>query len=254
MASQDATSASKITIDAHLTDQFHQSSRHTLGQVDLNATNTHHQHHQNHHSPTSPSQSNEANRSNSAAKNDQVDSYYEQTMHLMQDQLQDLQLNEPSIPQLKHWTEVMYECNEIVLEDWAIAGGSDYGQLHYFITTGDILLEIDGQRIAGLTRADVLRMIGKHAVHSIKAVSSSSSFGLPIDLKEYLSRRFVRGSIDHDLQANIRDNVYLRTVPCTTRPPRPNEVCPFYLFFIPFLILCVELLLPIRWMVWTTSL
>jgi hypothetical protein len=161
---------------------------------------------------------------NLSSANDQVDSYYEQTLSLMQNQLQDFQLNEPSIPQLKHWTEVMYECNELVLEDWAIAGGSDYGQLHYFITTGDILLEIDGQRIAGLTRADVLRLISKQSSHSIKAVSSSSSFGLPIDLKEYLSRRFVRGSIDHDLQANIRDNVYLRTVPCTTRPPRSNEV------------------------------
>lgn len=169
---------------------------------------------------------------NSPSDNTQTDplnSYYDEALP---DQLQQMHLNEPSIPQLKHWSEVLYECSEIPLEDWAIAGGSDYGQLHYFITTGDILLEIDGQKIAGLTRADVLRLIVQQPNHAIQAVSSSSSFGLPIDLKEYLSRRFVRGSIDHDLQATIRDNVYLRTVPCTTRPPRSNEVSPFWKDFL----------------------
>ena len=30
--------------------------------------------------------------------------------------------------------------------------------------------------------------------------------------------------MDHELQNTIRDNLYLRTVPVTTRAPRPNEV------------------------------
>lgn len=37
---------------------------------------------------------------------------------------------------------------------------------------------------------------------------------LPRDLKQYLAARFQKGSVDHDLQQTIRDNLYLRTVPC----------------------------------------
>ena len=73
----------------------------------------------------------------------------------------------------------------------------------------------------------MLSLIRTKQYHYIKAVSSSSSFDLPIDLKDYLSRRFARGSIDHELQSIIRDNVYVRTVPCTTRLPKPNEVKAF---------------------------
>jgi hypothetical protein len=39
-----------------------------------------------------------------------------------------------------------------------------------------------------------------------------------------LNARFQKGSIDHDLQNTIRDNLYLRTVPVTTRTPRDGEV------------------------------
>ncbi|CAL4060667.1 unnamed protein product, partial [Meganyctiphanes norvegica] len=44
------------------------------------------------------------------------------------------------------------------------------------------------------------------------------------DLRQYLNTRFVKGSVDHELQNSIRDNVYLRTVPVTTRSPRQGEV------------------------------
>ena len=126
--------------------------------------------------------------------------------------------------QLKHWGKSTYECMEFQLFEFNIAGGSDYGQLFYFVDSGDVLLELDGHKISGYTRNDVLNLIRKQQYHFIRAVSSSSSFGLPIDLKEYLSRRFVRASIDHELQSTIRDNIYIRTVPCTTRLPKPNEV------------------------------
>ncbi|KAA0186624.1 hypothetical protein HAZT_HAZT006203, partial [Hyalella azteca] len=44
------------------------------------------------------------------------------------------------------------------------------------------------------------------------------------DLRQYLNTRFPKGGVDHDLQNTIRDNVYLRTVPVTTRTPRPGEL------------------------------
>jgi len=34
------------------------------------------------------------------------------------------------------------------------------------------------------------------------------------DLQEFLNRRFQKGSVDHDLQQTIRNNIYKRTVPC----------------------------------------
>ncbi|KTF82334.1 hypothetical protein cypCar_00016221 [Cyprinus carpio] len=44
------------------------------------------------------------------------------------------------------------------------------------------------------------------------------------DLRHYLNLRFQKGSLDHELQQIIRDNLYLRTVPCTTRQPKEGEV------------------------------
>ncbi|XP_016135436.1 membrane-associated guanylate kinase, WW and PDZ domain-containing protein 2-like [Sinocyclocheilus grahami] len=44
------------------------------------------------------------------------------------------------------------------------------------------------------------------------------------DLRQYLNLRFQKGSLDHELQQIIRDNLYLRTVPCTTRQPKEGEV------------------------------
>ena len=43
------------------------------------------------------------------------------------------------------------------------------------------------------------------------------------DLRQYLNARFPKGGVDHELQNTIRDNLYLRTVPVTTRVPRPEE-------------------------------
>ncbi|XP_077368141.1 membrane-associated guanylate kinase, WW and PDZ domain-containing protein 3a isoform X2 [Festucalex cinctus] len=47
---------------------------------------------------------------------------------------------------------------------------------------------------------------------------------LNADLHHYLSLQFQKGSLDHKLQQVIRDNLYLRTIPCTTRQPREGEV------------------------------
>ena len=50
------------------------------------------------------------------------------------------------------------------------------------------------------------------------------SGSLTRDLRQYLNTRFQKGSVDHELQNTIRDNVYLRTVPVTTRAPRQGEL------------------------------
>ena len=47
---------------------------------------------------------------------------------------------------------------------------------------------------------------------------------MPYELRQYLDERFQKGSIDYDLQQIIRENVYMRTVPCTTRLPRQGEI------------------------------
>ncbi len=42
---------------------------------------------------------------------------------------------------------------------------------------------------------------------------------LNTDLRHYLSLQFQKGSLDHKLQQIIRDNLYLRTIPCKCRVP-----------------------------------
>ncbi|GFY73103.1 membrane-associated guanylate kinase, WW and PDZ domain-containing protein 1 [Trichonephila inaurata madagascariensis] len=44
------------------------------------------------------------------------------------------------------------------------------------------------------------------------------------DLRQHLNTRFPKNSPDCELQNTVRDNLYLRTVPCTTRPPRDGEI------------------------------
>uniref|UniRef100_A0AAQ4PHS5 WW domain-containing protein n=1 Tax=Gasterosteus aculeatus aculeatus TaxID=481459 RepID=A0AAQ4PHS5_GASAC len=56
----------------------------------------------------------------------------------------------------------------------------------------------------------------------IKTVSPGSS--LCKDLRLYLSKCFTPGSMDSQLQQLIRENLYLRAVPCTTRQPRDGEI------------------------------
>lgn len=132
-----------------------------------------------------------------------------------------LSSNLSSLSQMKHWTEAIYEVKGLHLEDFNIAGGSDYGQFPYLSDSGDILLEINSQRVAGLTRTDVIDLIKSTRLVDVKAVSSNSS--LPIDLRSYMSHRFLRESIDHDLQSSINENLYMRTIPSSDRPLRPND-------------------------------
>ncbi len=48
------------------------------------------------------------------------------------------------------------------------------------------------------------------------------------DLRIYLNTRFQKNSLDHDLQQTIRDNLYMRTVPCKllfTFLPKLKIIC-----------------------------
>uniref|UniRef100_A0A3P8VB61 Membrane-associated guanylate kinase, WW and PDZ domain-containing protein 3-like n=1 Tax=Cynoglossus semilaevis TaxID=244447 RepID=A0A3P8VB61_CYNSE len=83
-------------------------------------------------------------------------------------------------------------------------------------TVGDIILEIGGTPVLGMTLGDV-RGVLNSCPHPIRIKT-----GLGIWL--YLSKCFTPGSMDSQLQQLIRENLYLRAVPCTTRQPRDGEI------------------------------
>ncbi|XP_052067223.1 membrane-associated guanylate kinase, WW and PDZ domain-containing protein 2-like isoform X2 [Mytilus californianus] len=144
--------------------------------------------------------------------------------------------------QQKHWSQRIQETVVSALPEGEfgihLKGGADNGQFCYIselklsqltfhngkLYVDDIILEIQGQKIAGYTLRDAtiwLKQVGQNgAPIMVKTVKIGL---LPRDLKQYLAARFQKGSVDHDLQQTIRDNLYLRTVPCTTRKPRPKE-------------------------------
>ncbi|XP_060759805.1 membrane-associated guanylate kinase, WW and PDZ domain-containing protein 2a isoform X4 [Neoarius graeffei] len=88
---------------------------------------------------------------------------------------------------------------------------------------GELLLEVNDTPVAGLTTRDVLAVL-KHCKDPVRLKCVKTGGVVDKDLRLYLSLRFQKGSLDHELQQIIRDNLYLRTVPCTTRPPKEGEV------------------------------
>uniref|UniRef100_A0A3Q2XBK5 Membrane-associated guanylate kinase, WW and PDZ domain-containing protein 3 n=1 Tax=Hippocampus comes TaxID=109280 RepID=A0A3Q2XBK5_HIPCM len=94
------------------------------------------------------------------------------------------------------------------------------GKLPYY---GDVLLEVNGTPVSGLTNRDTLAVI-RHFREPVRLKTVKPGKVLNTDLRHYLSLQFQKGSVDHKLQQIIRDNLYLRTIPCTTRLPRDGEV------------------------------
>ncbi|XP_026516806.1 membrane-associated guanylate kinase, WW and PDZ domain-containing protein 3 isoform X3 [Terrapene carolina triunguis] len=88
---------------------------------------------------------------------------------------------------------------------------------------GDVLLEVNGTPVSGLTHRDTLAVI-RHFREPVRLKTARPGKVINKDLRHYLSLQFQKGSIDHKLQQVIRDNLYLRTIPCTTRAPRDGEV------------------------------
>ncbi|XP_040424143.1 membrane-associated guanylate kinase, WW and PDZ domain-containing protein 1 isoform X13 [Cygnus olor] len=118
---------------------------------------------------------------------------------------------------------------------FVLLGGAEHGEFPYAgavvaagggeeaLSEGELLLEVQGVRVSGLPRYDVLEVIRScREPIVVKAVRQGSR--LNKDLRHYLNQRFQKGSPDHDLQQTIRDNLYRHAVPCTTRPPREGEV------------------------------
>uniref|UniRef100_A0A6G1SQU6 Membrane-associated guanylate kinase, WW and PDZ domain-containing protein 3 n=1 Tax=Aceria tosichella TaxID=561515 RepID=A0A6G1SQU6_9ACAR len=126
--------------------------------------------------------------------------------------------------QLPHWTEAIYELNNAILESSSLAGGSDNGQFIYIIGSGDIILELDHIKVSGFTLVEFNKLVESKQFHLLKAVQTKHSHGLTLDLREYLNLSFPKNSKDKQLQNIIRENIYRRTIPCTTRPPRLGEV------------------------------
>ncbi|XP_029911726.1 membrane-associated guanylate kinase, WW and PDZ domain-containing protein 2 isoform X2 [Myripristis murdjan] len=112
----------------------------------------------------------------------------------------------------------------------AIGGGADYGEFPFVtsapgggLTVGDVILEIGGTPVLGMTLGDV-RGVLNSCPHPIRIKTVSPGSTLCKDLRLYLSKCFTPGSMDSQLQQVIRENLYLRAVPCTTRQPRDGEI------------------------------
>ncbi|KAK5864136.1 hypothetical protein PBY51_001099 [Eleginops maclovinus] len=112
----------------------------------------------------------------------------------------------------------------------SVGGGADYGEFPFVtsapgggLTVGDIILEIGGTPVLGMTLGDV-RGVLNSCPHPIRIKTVAPGSSLCKDLRLYLSKCFTPGSVDSQLQQVIRENLYLRAVPCTTRQPRDGEI------------------------------
>lgn len=119
-----------------------------------------------------------------------------------------------------------------------MTGGADFGEFPYLgelkqeriryqqgkLHQDDIILDVQGQKVAGFTQRDVVLWL-KHCSKNGNPVTLQcvKAGYLTKDLKQFLAGGFQKGSLDHELQNTIRDNLYMRTVPCTTRQPRDGE-------------------------------
>ncbi|KAM9823924.1 membrane-associated guanylate kinase, WW and PDZ domain-containing protein 2a [Neosynchiropus ocellatus] len=139
-----------------------------------------------------------------------------------------------------HWTDRVHESvlarsprGEPGLE---LRGGAENGQFPLIAEPGTgtgtgtgvrdrdrLLLEVNDTPVAGLTTRDV-RAVLRHGRDPLRLKCVQQGGVIDKDLCRYLNLRFQKGSVDHELQQIIRDNLYLRTVPCTTRPPKEGEV------------------------------
>ncbi|XP_070557656.1 membrane-associated guanylate kinase, WW and PDZ domain-containing protein 2-like isoform X2 [Ptychodera flava] len=142
----------------------------------------------------------------------------------------------------KHWTQRVHECVISRTGDgslnFGVRGGADNGQFPYIadvkhdrvlvrsgkLNNDDLILEINGYKVSGYTLWDINSLIAYVDDKALVLKTVKPGQNLSKDLRRYLNTRFQKGSADHNLQQTIRDNLYLRTVPCTTRTPRNGEL------------------------------
>ncbi|XP_072647494.1 membrane-associated guanylate kinase, WW and PDZ domain-containing protein 2 isoform X2 [Canis lupus baileyi] len=147
-----------------------------------------------------------------------------------------------SLKKKSHWTSKVHESvigrNPEGQLGFELKGGAENGQFPYLgevkpgkvayesgskLASEELLLEVNETPVAGLTIRDVLAVI-KHCKDPLRLKCVKQGGIVDKDLRHYLNLRFQKGSVDHELQQIIRDNLYLRTVPCTTRPHKEGEV------------------------------
>ncbi|XP_069484132.1 membrane-associated guanylate kinase, WW and PDZ domain-containing protein 2 isoform X3 [Ambystoma mexicanum] len=146
-----------------------------------------------------------------------------------------------SMKKKRHWTNKVHECaidrNSEGELGFEIKGGAENGQFPHLgvvkagkvayqsgkLLPEELLLEANETPVAGLTTRDVLAVI-RHCKDPVRLKCVKQGGIIDKDLRRYLNLRFQKGSVDHELQQIIRDNLYLRTVPCTTRLPKEGEV------------------------------
>ncbi|KAM3858834.1 membrane-associated guanylate kinase, WW and PDZ domain-containing protein 2a [Diretmus argenteus] len=142
-----------------------------------------------------------------------------------------------------HWTNKVHESVLCRNEEGALGlelkGGAENGQFPVIgevlpggaaaachggkLSQDELLLEVNDTAVAGLTTRDVHAVV-KHCRDPVRLKCLKQGGVIDKDLRHYLNLRFQKGSVDHELQQIIRDNLYLRTVPCTTRQPKEGEV------------------------------
>nr|XP_017210533.1 membrane-associated guanylate kinase, WW and PDZ domain-containing protein 2 isoform X6 [Danio rerio] len=141
-----------------------------------------------------------------------------------------------SLKKKSHWTNRVHE---VVLSrgpsgdlGFELQGGAENGQFPVIgevkpdrrkLQQDELLLEVNDTPVAGLTIRDVWAVV-RHCKDPVRFKCVKQGGVVDKDLRQYLNLRFQKGSLDHELQQIIRDNLYLRTVPCTTRQPREGEV------------------------------
>ncbi|CAL8263943.1 unnamed protein product [Merluccius merluccius] len=147
-----------------------------------------------------------------------------------------------SLKKKNHWTNKVHEAVITRSKEgelgFDLKGGAENGQFPHFgevkqgnkaavqsgkLAQDELLLEVNDMPVAGLTTRDVLAVI-KHCKDPVRFKCVKQGGVVDKDLRHYLNLRFSKGSVDHDHQQIIRDNLYLRTVPCTTRQPKEGEV------------------------------
>ncbi|XP_039998842.1 membrane-associated guanylate kinase, WW and PDZ domain-containing protein 2a isoform X4 [Xiphias gladius] len=140
-----------------------------------------------------------------------------------------------------HWTNKVHESvlcrNEEGAPGLELKGGAENGQFPVVgeplpgsavcpggkLCPDELLLEVNDTPVAGLTTRDVHAVV-RHSKDPVRLKCVRQGGVIDKDLRHYLNLRFQKGSVDHELQQIIRDNLYLRTVPCTTRQPKEGEV------------------------------
>uniref|UniRef100_A0A8C7SNB2 Membrane associated guanylate kinase, WW and PDZ domain containing 1a n=1 Tax=Oncorhynchus mykiss TaxID=8022 RepID=A0A8C7SNB2_ONCMY len=145
------------------------------------------------------------------------------------------------IQKKNHWITKVTECamirdarGDLNVE---LRGGAENGEFPYIgevredvlvykngqMSEGELLLEVEGLSVSGLPLYDIWTLM-KSCKGPLRLKTVRQGNKLNKDLKHYLSLKFQKYSLDHELQQTIRDNLYRNAVPCTTRPPRDGEV------------------------------